>query len=74
MSIVINETVARSQATAPNSAQIRPATLNLVDLLRAAPGDPEFDLTNWKRQWSVVEAEQEAITQANDVAESRRAG
>jgi hypothetical protein len=42
----------------------------LGDLLRAAPGDPCFDLESWKRQWYDVEAEK-PITRANDIAEGR---
>jgi plasmid stability protein len=65
------EAVAQIQATPPNPAQVRPATADLADLLRAAPGDPCFDRENWKRQWSVVAAEMKAITRANAVAEGR---
>ena len=65
------EVVARIRATAPNPSQFRPATADLADVLRAAPGDPCFDLENWNRQWSVIEAEMKAITRANDIAEGR---
>jgi hypothetical protein len=65
------EVVARIQATAPNSSQVRVATANLADVLRAAPSDPCFDLESWNRQWSVVDAEMKALTRANDVAEGR---
>jgi hypothetical protein len=71
-SVTPREAATRIQATAPNPSQLRPATANLADVLRAAPGDPCFDLESWKRQWSVVEGELKAITRANDVAESRR--
>jgi hypothetical protein len=70
-SVTPREAVMKIQATAPNPAQVRPATANLADALRAAPGDPCFDLESWNRQWSVVEGELKAITRANDVAESR---
>ena len=70
-SVTPREAVTRIQVTAPNPAQVRPATANLADVLRAAPGDPCFDLESWNRQWSVVEAELKAITRANDVAEGR---
>jgi len=69
--VTAGEAVARIQSTEPNRSLVRPATTKLADLLRAAPGDPCFDLENWKRQWSVVEAELKAITRANDVAERR---
>ena len=65
------EAVTRIQATAPNPSQIRLATADLADALRAAPSDPCFDLEGWNRQWSAVEAELKAITRANDVAEGR---
>jgi len=70
-SVTPREAVARIHATAPNPSQVRPAAANLADVLRAAPGDPCFDLESWKRQWSGVEAELKAITRANDVAERR---
>ena len=38
-------------------------------LIHAAPGDPCFELENWKRQWSDIEAEMKAIARANDIAE-----
>ena len=66
------EVVARVQVTPPNPAHVRPATADLADLLRAAPGDPCFYLESWKRQWSDVEAEMKAITLANDIAEGRK--
>ena len=65
------EAVMKIQGTAANPAQLRPATANLADTLRAAPGDPCFDLESWNRQWSVVEGELKTITRANDVAEAR---
>jgi hypothetical protein len=70
-SVTPQEAVTRIQTTAPNPSQVRPATANLADVLRTAPGDPSFDLENWNRQWSILEAESKAITRANDVAESR---
>ena len=65
------EIVTKIQATPPNPSQIRPATENLADLLRAAPGDPCFDLETWTRQWSAIEADMKAIARANDIAEGR---
>jgi hypothetical protein len=65
------EAVTRIQATAPNPSQIRLATADLADGLRAAPSDPSFDLEVWNRQSSAVEDELKAITRANDVAEGR---
>jgi hypothetical protein len=69
--VTSREVVARVQATPPNPAHVRPATADLADLLRVAPGDPCFDLESWKRQWSDAEAEMKAITLANDIAEGR---
>jgi hypothetical protein len=57
--------------TPPNPTQLRPATENLADLLKAAPSDPAFDLENWQRQWSEVEAEVNSLTRTNDVVEGR---
>ncbi len=65
------QVVARIRATPPNPSRIRPATANLADVLRASPGDPCFDLENWNRQWSAIEAERKAVTRANDLAEGR---
>ena len=70
-SVTPREVVSRIRATAPNPSQIRPATPNLADVLLAEPGDPCFDVENWNRQWSHVEAEMKAITRANDIAEGR---
>lgn len=59
------------RATPVNHTQIRPATVNLSDMLRAAPADPTFDLESWQRQWAEVEAELKSLARANDVAEGR---
>jgi plasmid stability protein len=69
--VTAREAVARVQAAPPNPAQVRPATADLADLLHAAPGDPCFELENWKRQWSDIEPEMKAIARANDIAEGR---
>ncbi len=65
------QAVAHIQATPPNPAQVRVATADLADLLRAAPDDPCFNLESWTRQWAAVEAELKASTRANDGAEGR---
>ncbi len=67
-----DEAVEFIRTTPANPAQIRPATVNLADLLQAAPSDPTFDLESWQRQWSEVEAESKSLARANDVAEGRR--
>jgi hypothetical protein len=66
------EAVGLIRRTPANPTQIRPATVNLADVLQAAPSDPTFDLASWQRQWSEVEAELKSVTYANDVAEGRR--
>jgi hypothetical protein len=63
--------VERIRATPPNPSQIRPATGNLAEALRAVADDPSFDLETWKRDWSAIEAEMKAVTRANDIAEGR---
>lgn len=65
------EVVAKIQATKPNPAQFRPPSGNLADLLWDAPNDPKFNLEDWSRQWSAVEAEMKAVTRSNDIAENR---
>jgi hypothetical protein len=67
----LEEAVELIRSTPPNHTQIRPATINLADVLQAAPSDPTFDLESWQRQWSEVEAELKSLTRANDVAEGR---
>ena len=64
------EVAAKIQATASNPAQFRPAMTNLDDVLQAVPGESCFDLENWNREWSVVEAEMKAVTRANEIAEA----
>ena len=68
-SVLPREAVAKIQATRPEPAQIRLPTANLADALRAALHEPHFDLENWNRQWSAVEAELKALTRANAAAE-----
>jgi hypothetical protein len=65
------EAVEFIRRTPASSTQIRPATVNLADLLTVAPTDPTFDLESWQRQWSEVEALLQSLTHANDVAEGR---
>jgi plasmid stability protein len=65
------EVVMKIQATPPNPRSIRPATGSLVEALRDAPEDPDFDLASWNRSWAAVEADMKAITRANDIAEGR---
>jgi hypothetical protein len=67
----LEEAVALIRATPVNYTQIRPATGNLADMLRAAPADPTFDLESWHCQWSEVEAELKSLARANGVAEGR---
>lgn len=63
------EVVARIQATPPNPANIRPATGSLAEALQNAPHDPDFDLEDWKIEWSIIEKEMKTITRFNSIAE-----
>jgi hypothetical protein len=63
--------VTTAPAPAAQPSRVRPATANLAEVLRAAADDPSFDLEDWNRQWSTVEAELKTLTRANDVAEGR---
>lgn len=65
------EVVAKIQATAPNPANIRPATGSLAEALQNGPHDPDFDLKRWTREWSRIEDEMKAITHLNSIAEGR---
>jgi plasmid stability protein len=65
------EVVARIQATPPSPGSVRPASGSLAEALRHAPEDPDFDLATWNQAWADVEAEMQAITRANDIAEGR---
>ncbi len=65
------EAVELIRTTPGNPTQIRPATVDLIDVLRSAPTDPTFDLESWQRQWSALEIELRSLTRANDVAEGR---
>jgi hypothetical protein len=64
--------VARIKATPPNPASIRPATGSLIEALKNAPEDPDFDLEAWNREWAKIEAEIKAINRADDIAEGRK--
>lgn len=63
--------VEQIKTTPPNPAAIRPATGSLVEALKNAPEDPDFDLEAWTRQWDVVEAEMKAADRADDIAGGR---
>ena len=67
----LKEVVAKIQATPPNPHSLRPAKGSLADILRDAPEDPHFNLAEWNRNWSEVEEEMKALTQANAIAEGR---
>src|SRR5690348_11382597 len=62
------EAVARTQATARSLSQVRAATADLGQVLRATTDESCFDLESWQRQWSDVETEMKAITRTNDIA------
>jgi hypothetical protein len=63
--------VARIKTTPPNPASIRPATGSLIEALKNAPEDPDFDVEAWNREWAKIEAEIKAINRADDIAEGR---
>jgi len=63
--------VEKIRATPPNPRGLRPATGSLADALRQAPSVADFDLAAWNQAWTTVEAELNALTRANDIAESR---
>jgi len=65
------EVVVKIQAMLPDPRNIRPARGSLSEALRNAPDDPDFDLTVWNREWTIVEAEMQALTRANAIAEGR---
>ncbi|MFP3896615.1 MAG: hypothetical protein ACLFV5_07260 [Anaerolineales bacterium] len=58
----LGEIIAVIQAAPPDSDNVREARGSLAEA-------PDFDLENWKREWAAVEAEMEAITRADDIAE-----
>ena len=55
-------TITFIKATPPNPQSIRAAQGSLAEALKKAPNDPDFDLGQWEKNWSVVEAEMEAVT------------
>ncbi len=60
-----------AEIRAAGSATAHPAKGSLAEALRSAPDDPDFELETWRREWSAVEAEMTALSQANDLAEGR---
>ncbi|HEX6291403.1 MAG TPA: hypothetical protein VFZ66_19625 [Herpetosiphonaceae bacterium] len=64
-----DDIVARIKATPPNPQNIRPARGSLADALRDEPGNPDFDLDQWERDWAEVEAEMRAMTRTDNLAE-----
>ena len=68
----LGEIVRKIQGTPPDPHNIRPAEGSLAAALRNAPEDPDFALVVWEREWAAAEAEMQAITRANDIAEGHR--
>lgn len=64
--------VAKLKTTPPDIHYIRPASGSLAEALRHAATDPDFNLATWKEEWAAVEAEMQALTEANAIAEGRR--
>ena len=67
----LEEVVAKIQAAPPNPHSFRPAKGSLADALRDAPEDPHFDLAEWNKKWSEVEAEMKALTRADRLVDGR---
>lgn len=63
--------VAKIKATPPDKHSLRPASGSLAEALRYAPTDPHFDLATWNEEWAAIEAEMQALTHANTIAEGR---
>ncbi|HET6386667.1 MAG TPA: hypothetical protein VFJ58_25020 [Armatimonadota bacterium] len=59
------------RSTPRNPSSIRRASGSLADALRRADDDSDFDLDEWNKQWTAVEAETKALTRSNDIAEGR---
>ena len=57
----LEEVVARAKSLPPNPNAIRPAEGSLLEYLRTAPDDPNFDLEAWEQEWAKIEAEIEAL-------------
>lgn len=48
-------------------------TASVAAVLRDAPPEPtDFDLDQWNKEWTAIEAELKRITHENDLAEGRR--
>lgn len=67
----LSEIIEGIQSIPPDPDNIRGAQGSLSEALRNAPEAPDFDLESWKGEWATVEAEMEAITRADDIAEGR---
>ena len=63
------EVIARIKAMPRDPQRLRPASGSLAEALRSGPSDPEFDLAGWQANWSLVEADMNALTMQNDIAE-----
>jgi len=57
------QVVAKIKALPKNPNAIRRAEGSLVEALRNAPHDPDFNLEEWNRAWTKIEAEIEALGQ-----------
>lgn len=78
---ILGQAVSTTRAPSPEDvvAEIRSAPASagpasggsLAEALRSAAEDPEFELETWRHEWSTVEAEMNALSRANDLAEGR---
>lgn len=56
----LEELVADIKRRGPGVPNFREATASLAEALRSAPHDPDFNLEEWNREWTKIEAEIEA--------------
>lgn len=50
----VAEVVERIKAIPPNPAMVTPPQGSLVEALRNAPSDPDFDLEAWNQEWAAA--------------------
>jgi len=67
----LEEVVERIRNLPPGPVIEPTSRISLAQALRAAPEDPDFDLSVWQVQWQAAETEIAAMTQANDISEGR---
>ena len=63
----IEDVVADIKRRGPGIPNFREATASLKELLENSPHDPDFNLEEWTREWAKVEAEMEAMDEADEI-------